>query len=102
MDFGHDKPEVIAVSMNPNFAAYSHNDFLTIVPDKKAKPGIFLERFVHATGIMHYVWLPWLIKLAVFRNKHKSSVIDECQIPEGFQLFNGLECKIACNSSKVS
>uniref|UniRef100_A0A2P2MR99 Uncharacterized protein MANES_01G194400 n=1 Tax=Rhizophora mucronata TaxID=61149 RepID=A0A2P2MR99_RHIMU len=79
MDFGHDKPEVTAVSMNPNFAAYLHNDFLTIVPDKKAKPGIFLKR-----------------------NKLKYSVTDECQITEGFQVFNGLECKIACNSSKVS
>ncbi|XP_021652207.2 paired amphipathic helix protein Sin3-like 4 isoform X2 [Hevea brasiliensis] len=75
MDFEHDKPEVTAVSMDPNFAAYLHNDFLAIVPDKKKKPGIFLKRCVSC---------------------------DECEATEGFQVFNGLECKIACNSSKVS
>lgn len=79
MDFGHDKPEVTAVSMDPNFAAYLHNDFLSIVPDKKEKPGIFLKR-----------------------NKYKCPSRDECQALEGFQVLNGLECKIACNSSKVS
>jgi len=46
MDFGHDKPEVTAVSMDPNFASYLHNDFLSVVPDKKEKPGIFLKRCV--------------------------------------------------------
>lgn len=47
MDFGHDKPEMAAVSMDPNFVAYLHNEFLSIVPDKKEKPGIFLKRSVH-------------------------------------------------------
>ncbi|XP_015575286.2 paired amphipathic helix protein Sin3-like 4 isoform X2 [Ricinus communis] len=75
MDFGHDKPEVTAVSMDPNFAAYLHNEFLSIVPDKKEKSGIFLKRC----------------------GSH-----DESQTMEGFQVLNGLECKIACNSSKVS
>ncbi|XP_021652208.2 paired amphipathic helix protein Sin3-like 4 isoform X3 [Hevea brasiliensis] len=79
MDFEHDKPEVTAVSMDPNFAAYLHNDFLAIVPDKKKKPGIFLKR-----------------------NKNRCVSCDECEATEGFQVFNGLECKIACNSSKVS
>uniref|UniRef100_A0A251KUQ5 Histone deacetylase interacting domain-containing protein n=1 Tax=Manihot esculenta TaxID=3983 RepID=A0A251KUQ5_MANES len=75
MDFGHDKPEMAAVSMDPNFVAYLHNEFLSIVPDKKEKPGIFLKRCASR---------------------------DECKATEGFQVFNGLECKIACNSSKVS
>ncbi|KAJ4836782.1 hypothetical protein Tsubulata_013609 [Turnera subulata] len=79
MDFGHDKPEVTAVSIDPNFAAYLHNDFLSVVPDKKEKSGIFLKR-----------------------NKQKYAVADESQAMEGFQVFNGLECKIACVSSKVS
>ncbi|KAF2302447.1 hypothetical protein GH714_036385 [Hevea brasiliensis] len=78
MDFEHDKPEVTAVSMDPNFAAYLHNDFLAIVPDKKKKPGIFLKR-----------------------NKNRCVSCDECEATEGFQVFNGLECKIACNSSKI-
>ncbi|XP_061973574.1 paired amphipathic helix protein Sin3-like 4 [Populus nigra] len=79
MDFGHDKPEVTAVSMDPNFASYLLNDFLPVVPDKKEKPGIFLKR-----------------------NKRRNANSDECQAMEGFRVFNGLECKIACNSSKVS
>ncbi|XP_031282358.1 paired amphipathic helix protein Sin3-like 4 isoform X2 [Pistacia vera] len=82
MDNGHDKPEVTAVSMDPNFAAYLHNDFLSI-PEKKEKSGIFLKR-----------------------NKRKLAGDDEfsatCQAMEGLQIANGLECKITCNSSKVS
>jgi paired amphipathic helix protein Sin3a len=46
MDYGHDKPEVTAVSMDPNFSAYLHNDFLSVVPEKKEKSGIFLKRYV--------------------------------------------------------
>ncbi|XP_058193271.1 paired amphipathic helix protein Sin3-like 3 [Rhododendron vialii] len=83
MDHGHDKPEVTAVSVDPNFAAYLHNDFLSLVPDRKEKPGIFLRR-----------------------NNCKYGFGDElsasCQAMEGLQVVNGLECKIACNSSKVS
>ncbi|GMP58130.1 hypothetical protein CsSME_00021912 [Camellia sinensis var. sinensis] len=83
MDYGHDKPEVTAVSMDPNFAAYLHNDFLSLVPDKRKKSGIFLRR-----------------------NKCKNEFGDEfsatSQAMEGLQIVNGLECKIVCNSSKVS
>ncbi|XP_044493570.1 paired amphipathic helix protein Sin3-like 4 isoform X3 [Mangifera indica] len=82
MDNGHEKPEVTAVSMDPNFAAYLHNVFLSI-PGKKDKSGIFLKR-----------------------NKCKVAGDDEfsstCQAMEGLQIANGLECKITCNSSKVS
>lgn len=46
MDNGHDKPEVTAVSMDPNFSAYLHSDFLAVVPEKKEKSGIFLKRYV--------------------------------------------------------
>ncbi|XAR48027.1 hypothetical protein NMG60_11030718 [Bertholletia excelsa] len=83
MDYVHDKPDVTAVSMDPTFAAYLHNDFLSAVPDKKRKSGIFLRR-----------------------NKSKYKSVEEfsatCQAMEGLQVVNGLECKIACNSSKVS
>lgn len=83
MDYGHDKPEVTAVSMDPNFSAYLHNDFLSVLPDKKEKSGIFLKR-----------------------NKSRCASNDDfsatCQAMEGLQVINGLECKIACNSSKVS
>ncbi|XP_010272120.1 PREDICTED: paired amphipathic helix protein Sin3-like 4 isoform X1 [Nelumbo nucifera] len=83
MDYGHEKPEVTAVSMDPNFAAYLHNDFLSVVPDKKEMHGVFLAR-----------------------NKRKNVCGDElsatCKAMEGVTVVNGLECKIACNSSKVS
>ena len=46
MDHGHDKHEITAVSMDPNFSAYLHNNFLSIVPDKMEKSGIFLKRYV--------------------------------------------------------
>ncbi|KAK4772300.1 hypothetical protein SAY86_014075 [Trapa natans] len=79
VDGGHDKPELTAVTVDPNFAAYLHNDFLSVVPDKKDKFGIFLKR-----------------------NKRKVSGIDENHVTERLTIMNGLECKIACNSSKVS
>ncbi|GFZ00105.1 SIN3-like 4 [Actinidia rufa] len=83
MDHGHDKHEITAVSMDPNFSAYLHNNFLSIVPDKMEKSGIFLKR-----------------------NKCKNEIGDEfsatCQAMEGLQLVNGLECKITSNSSKIS
>lgn len=44
MDYGHDKPEITAVSMDPNFAAYLQNNFLSVVPAEKEKAGIFLKR----------------------------------------------------------
>ena len=49
MDYGHEKLEVTAVSMDPNFSAYLHNDFLSVLPDKKEKSGIFLKRLVDFT-----------------------------------------------------
>ncbi|KAK7317565.1 hypothetical protein RJT34_01912 [Clitoria ternatea] len=81
MDYGYDKPEVTAVSMDPNFSAYLHNDFLSVVPDTKEKSGIFLRRN---------------------KRKHVSSDEISSQATEVLQVINGLECKIACNSSKVS
>ncbi|KAK2994387.1 hypothetical protein RJ640_029502, partial [Escallonia rubra] len=79
MDYGHDKPEVTAVSMDPNFAAYLHGEFLAVAPEKKEKPRIYLRR-----------------------NKRKYAGEDEVSVMEGLQIVNGLECKIACSSSKVS
>jgi hypothetical protein len=46
-----------------------------------------------------------MMPAAVCRNIHKDANGDElsatCQAMEGLQVVNGLECKIACNSSKV-
>lgn len=82
MDYGNEKPEVTAVSMDPNFASYMNNDFLSLVRDTK-NPGI-----------------------ALTRNKRKFACEDEISVTsqalEELQIFNGLECKISCNSYKVS
>ncbi|CAI8587747.1 unnamed protein product [Vicia faba] len=80
MDCGNVKHEVTtAVAVDPNFSAYLLNEFLS-VPDQKTS-GIFLKR-----------------------NKHGYAGNDELssQVMEGLQIINGLECKIASNSSKVS
>ncbi|XP_009765634.1 paired amphipathic helix protein Sin3-like 3 isoform X1 [Nicotiana sylvestris] len=82
MDYVHDKPEMSAVSMDPNFAAYLSNELLSVIPQKKENPGVFLTR-----------------------NKRKYGFGDETfpgAVMEGVQIINGLECKIACSSSKVS
>lgn len=46
-----------------------------------------------------------MMPAAVCRNIHKYANGDEfsttCQAMEGLQVLNGLECKIACTSSKV-
>ncbi|KAK4715701.1 hypothetical protein R3W88_014039 [Solanum pinnatisectum] len=81
MDYVYDKPEMSAVTMDPNFAAYMSNELLSVIPQKE-NPGVFLTR-----------------------NKRKSGVGDETftsEAMEGLKFFNGLECKIACSSSKVS
>ncbi|XXG59224.1 hypothetical protein AAC387_Pa04g1344 [Persea americana] len=83
MEYGHEKPEVASVSMDPNFASYLHNEFLSVVPDEKEMQGVFLGR-----------------------NLRKYAYGDECSAicmaMEDIRVVNGLECKISCNSSKVS
>ncbi|KAK3002319.1 hypothetical protein RJ639_021444 [Escallonia herrerae] len=83
MDDGNEKPEVVAVSLDPNFVAYLHKDFLSVAPGKKESPGVMLQR-----------------------NKRKYADMDECSAIcmalEGFHVVNGLECKMSCNSSKIS
>ncbi|KAL5806692.1 hypothetical protein ACOSQ4_029425 [Xanthoceras sorbifolium] len=83
MDNVIEKPEAFAVAMDPNFAAYLHNDFLPTFNGKKELHGIALQR-----------------------NKHKYAGLDElsalCQAMDGVQLVNGLECRIACSSCKIT
>ncbi|XP_012568099.1 paired amphipathic helix protein Sin3-like 2 isoform X2 [Cicer arietinum] len=83
MDNMNEKPEFSAVSVDPNFSFYLHNDFLSVLPVKKEPHGILLER-----------------------NKPKYGDLDElsaiCAVMEDVKVINGLECKIACNSSKIS
>ncbi|KAG4128480.1 hypothetical protein ERO13_D09G023200v2 [Gossypium hirsutum] len=83
MDNVIEKPEAFAVSMEPNFSAILHSDFLSVFPGKKEPHGIILKR-----------------------NKKNYANLDEfdatCMAMEGVELVNGLENKIACNSYKIS
>ncbi|XP_042451833.1 paired amphipathic helix protein Sin3-like 3 isoform X1 [Zingiber officinale] len=83
MDYGHEKPDVTAVAIDPNFSSYLYNDFLSSVPVRKRLQGVFMRR-----------------------NKRKNVDGDEysatSKAMNGIRVTNGLECKIACNSSKVS
>jgi paired amphipathic helix protein Sin3a len=45
MDCLSQKPEVFAVSMDPNFAAYLYNDYLSVFPGKKEPHSIMLQRY---------------------------------------------------------
>ncbi|CAN7027433.1 unnamed protein product [Brassica oleracea var. botrytis] len=81
MNSGNDQPEVTAVAVEPGFANYLQNEFLSLVPDEE-KPGLFLKR-----------------------NKAKMSGPDESsgmsRAMEGLKIINEVECKMCCSSSKV-
>lgn len=47
MDYMNEKPELSAVSIDPNFSFYLHNDFLSVLPGKKEPHGILLQRYTH-------------------------------------------------------
>ncbi|XP_072983641.1 paired amphipathic helix protein Sin3-like 3 isoform X1 [Typha latifolia] len=82
MEYGLENTEVTAVSIDPNFSAYIYSDFLSI-PGRKETGGVFLAR-----------------------NKRKYDGDDDysatCKAMDRTKVFNGLECKISCNSFKVS
>ncbi|XP_024977517.1 paired amphipathic helix protein Sin3-like 2 isoform X2 [Cynara cardunculus var. scolymus] len=81
MDDGIEKPEVVAVSVDPNFAAYLDKDFLSVVTAKK-EAGIMMQR-----------------------SKRKYSGLDESSAQslamDGAHVVNGLEYKMSCSSSKL-
>ncbi|KAL0694479.1 hypothetical protein Bca4012_061659 [Brassica carinata] len=74
-------PEVSGAALEPGFADYLQNDFLTSVNDEE-KHGVFLKR-----------------------NKEKLIGVDESSgmlvAMEGLKVVNGIEFKMACSSSKV-
>ena len=45
MEYGHEKPEVTAVSIDPSFTAYLHNEFLTSVSDEKDVNVVYMQRY---------------------------------------------------------
>lgn len=109
MEYGHEKPEVTAVSMNPNFASYLYNEFLSVAPERKKMHGVFLGRCEHGRSLLKllHTFDSWLLInwIGICRNKRKYATADDyssiCTAMEGIRVTNGLECKISCNSSKV-
>ncbi|KAF3782414.1 Paired amphipathic helix protein Sin3-like 4 [Nymphaea thermarum] len=83
MDYGHEKPEVTAVTIDPTFAAYLNNEFLSINPARKERHALFLKRTMQKYTI-------------------KDEFLSISKAMEGVQVFNGLECKISCSNSKAS
>lgn len=47
MDDGNEKSEVVAVSIDPNFASYLHNDYLSLEHEKREPSTVMLKRYVH-------------------------------------------------------
>ncbi|KAI4375308.1 hypothetical protein MLD38_013192 [Melastoma candidum] len=83
MDTMNEKPEVYSVSIDPNFTSYLHNDLLSISPGKRQLTDVYLKRN---------------------KPKHVDEEDDSlvCNALNGVHVINGLECKIACSSSKIS
>ncbi|CAH9088055.1 unnamed protein product [Cuscuta epithymum] len=83
MDDENERSDVMAVSVDPNFASYLHSEYLSVEHPKKESLAVILKR-----------------------NKRKFSKLDEssalCMAMENVTILNGLECKMACSSSKVS
>ncbi|KAM0058174.1 putative transcription regulator Others family [Helianthus debilis subsp. tardiflorus] len=78
MDDENEKAEMFAVSVDPSFAGYLHNDFLSVVTARK-QSGVLLQR-----------------------NKRHSSDLEESSVMEDAHVVNGLEYKMSCSSSKIS
>ncbi|GAU41177.1 hypothetical protein TSUD_89730 [Trifolium subterraneum] len=71
--YGHDKPEVTVVVIDPNFSTYLHNDFLSVVSDSKEKLGVFLKRNKLKCG--------WC-------DEFSSQIIDEVQVINGLEFLD--------------
>ncbi|KAL8528277.1 hypothetical protein ACS0TY_005906 [Phlomoides rotata] len=83
MDDGNEKSEVIAVSVDPNFASYLHKDYLSVAHGKKLSSAIMLKR-----------------------NMRKYANLDEStalfMATDSVLIMNGLECKMSASSMKIS
>ncbi|KAL3833187.1 hypothetical protein ACJIZ3_007923 [Penstemon smallii] len=83
MDGGNEKSEAVAVSVDPNFATYLHKDYLSVVQGKKESSRIVMKR-----NIRKYANLDESTALSMSTDK--------------VLIMNGLECKMAATSSKIS
>ncbi|KQK08163.1 hypothetical protein BRADI_2g40052v3 [Brachypodium distachyon] len=83
MEYGHEKPEVTAVSIDPNFSSYLYDEYLSSISNTKSSDDVFLVRNKRKHGS---------------NNGSQASL----EVMDDFMVTNGLECKISCKSSKVS
>ncbi|KAL2252439.1 UNVERIFIED_CONTAM: Paired amphipathic helix protein Sin3-like 1 [Sesamum indicum] len=81
MDDANEKSEVVAVSVDPNFASYLHNDYLSVVHGKKESSAIMLKR-----------------NMRKYTNLDESTAL--CMATEKVLIMNGLECKMSATSFK--
>ncbi|CAH9125249.1 unnamed protein product [Cuscuta epithymum] len=83
VDDVNDKSDVVAVTIDPNFACYLHNDYLSLELGTREPSTIMLKR-----------------------NKRKYANLDESSAhsmaKENIYSLNGLECKMTSHSSKIS
>ncbi|XP_076901837.1 paired amphipathic helix protein Sin3-like 2 [Bidens hawaiensis] len=75
MDDENEKQEVVAVTVDPVFAGYLDNEYLSVATGNK-QSGILMQR-----NKLH---------------------LDESSVMEGARMVNGLEYKMSCSSSKIS
>ncbi|XP_019161607.1 PREDICTED: paired amphipathic helix protein Sin3-like 2 isoform X2 [Ipomoea nil] len=91
MDDGNEKSEVVAVSIDPNFASYLHNDYLSLEHGKREPSTLMLKSYDADL---------------LFRNKRKFANLEGysalCMAKENVIIVNGLECKMTSHSSKIS
>lgn len=104
----HDKLDPTAVSMDPYFAAYLNDELLSVVPERKEKPGVFLKRYdVVKKVIVEFLSASRYVNPgSICRNKKifltGDEVSDTCKAMEGLIIHNGVEMKVNCNSLKVT
>jgi paired amphipathic helix protein Sin3a len=109
MEYGHEKAEVTAVSIDPNFSSYLFNEYLSSMSDKKLSEGVFLARYCFSMSyeieVSDWNCSSCLTSCYSPRNKRKHLNNDEpsdsMKTMDGIKVVNGLECKISCKTSKV-
>ncbi|KAL2523463.1 Paired amphipathic helix protein Sin3-like 2 [Forsythia ovata] len=83
MDDGNEKSEVVPVSVDPDFADYFYNDYLSVTNGRKESSAVVLKR-----------------NMRNYSNMDESSAL--CLAMENVQMMNGLECKTSASTSKIS
>jgi hypothetical protein len=63
MEYGHEKPEVTAVSIDPNFSSYLYNEYLSSISNTKLYDDIFLGRYFPDLMLESQFYFPRLFSL---------------------------------------